>query len=858
MLTSWFTRLRPARPAQTSRKTRRLHRRPHFEALESRQLLTIFTVTNTLDAGPGSLRQAILSANAATTSTTNTINFDVGAGGVQTISPLSPLPAITHTVLIDGTTQPGTQTGPRVVLEGGSAGPSATGLILKASNSTVQELAIGDFAVAGIVVDGGSHDVISGDLIGVLPGGLLPRPNNNGVVLQNGANTNTIGGTTAAARDVISSNLQSGVVITGVGTRFNVIEGDYLGTDPTGLVELSNRLDGVDILSGASSNLVGGTVAAARNVISGNAALGLYIADSGTTNNLVAGNFIGVDATGGRVLRNGLDGVGIVYAASSNTIGGMTAGDGNVISGNGGNGVFITDPGTMNNLVAGNDVGTDPTGSKALPNGYYGVDIIDNASHNTVGGTTPGARNVISGNGDSGIAITDTGTTNNLVAGNFIGTSATGMSALPNGADGVDIHFGASYNTIGGTTAAARNLISGNGNFGLFIADTGTTNNLVAGNDVGVDITGGKALHNASDGVDIVYGASNNTIGGMTAGAGNVISGNGGDGLFIANPGTMNNLIAGDDIGTDLTGGIALPNGSNGVHIVYGASQNTVGGTTPGARNVISGNAQSGVRISDPGTANNVVAGDFIGTGLSGVVALGNHYDGVVITNGASTNLVGGTTAGTRDVISANGIDGVQIDDSGTSNNMVFGDYIGTDTTGSKALGNARAGVYIWNGASGNAIGGATSATRDVISANSKNGVIIDGSSGNAVAGDSIGTDATGSKPLGNGGFGVLLVDGASGNNIGGAFSDAGNLIADNAQGGIWIDGAGNTANLVQFDIIEGNTGNGIWILDAPGNLVVQCTIESNTGYGILTLSSSTNLQGNIVLRDVNGAIEQL
>ncbi len=197
MLRPWLPRLHSARTPQPKTASRRLRRRPFLEGLESRQLMTTFTVTNTLDAGPGSLRQAIISSNAATAAT-NTIAFSVGSGGVQTISPLSPLPAITQPVVVDATTQPGAQTGPRVVLSGTSAGATAAGFTLKASNSTVKGLAIDAFALAGIVVDGASHDVISGDYIGVKASGAVASGNNTGVVLQNGARANTIGGVTAA------------------------------------------------------------------------------------------------------------------------------------------------------------------------------------------------------------------------------------------------------------------------------------------------------------------------------------------------------------------------------------------------------------------------------------------------------------------------------------------------------------------------------------------------------------------------------------------------------------------------------------------------------------------------------------
>ncbi len=318
----------------------------------------------------------------------------------------------------------------------------------------------------------------------------------------------------------------------------------------------------------------------------------------------------------------------------------------------------------------------------------------------------------------------------------------------------------------------------------------------------------------------------------------------------------MNNVVAGDFIGTDSSGGKALGNAGNGVEIINCAAANLIGGTTSGARDVISGNAQSGVVVTGAGTANNWVAGDLIGTDSTGARAVGNLYDGVVLTSGSSINSVGGAAAGDRDVISANGIDGVQIDDSGTTENQVVGNDIGTDPTDAKALGNARAGVYIWNGASVNTIGGATSGAGNIISANGQYGVIIDASPDNTVTGDHIGTDISGTKSLGNGGFGVALVNGSSGNTIGGTVAGTGDVIDDNSAGGVYVANAA-AGNLIEFDLIVGNAGNGIWIFQAPENSVVQCTIESNTGYGIVTMSSYTVLEGNIVLYNGYGSIAQ-
>ncbi len=258
------------------------------------------------------------------------------------------------------------------------------------------------------------------------------------------------------------------------------------------------------------------------------------------------------------------------------------------------------------------------------------------------------------------------------------------------------------------------------------------------------------------------------------------------------------------------------------------------------------------------GSSSNVVAGDYIGTDSTGAARLGNAIDGVLIVNGASGNLVGGTTASAHDIISANGIDGVEIDGTGTSANVVAGDDIGTDLTGAKALGNTDAGVYLSAGASSNTVGGTTAGACDVISANGQNGVTIgNGCYINTVAGDNIGTDATGTKPLGNLAAGVALIDGASSNLIGGTSGAGGNLIAYNGSDGVDVLRAGATGNVIDYDTIESNVGSGIVISSAPGNGVFYCTIESNHGCGILMINSPTTLIGNLVAGNVQGEVIQ-
>ncbi len=186
-----------------------------------------------------------------------------------------------------------------------------------------------------------------------------------------------------------------------------------------------------------------------RNLISGNMNYGVVLDGSGTIDNLVEGNYIGTDKTGtmaldtsGQPLGNGYDGVYISDGASDNTVGGTVATARNLISGDANDGVEITSAGTTDNVVEGNFIGTSVTGDTALPNGTYngpyrvedaGVAIDSGASNNTIGGSTPGSRNVISGNRGDGVGILDSGTRGNIVEGNLIGTSVSGDTALPNG-----------------------------------------------------------------------------------------------------------------------------------------------------------------------------------------------------------------------------------------------------------------------------------------------------------------------------------------------------------------------------------------------------------------------------------------
>jgi hypothetical protein len=776
-------------------------------------------VTTTDDSGPGSLRQAILNANTAPG--LPTITFAIPGTGAHTINLLSPLPGILNPVVIDGATQPGFAGQPVIELNGSGAGPSAYGLDIGAGSSTVRGLVINRFSLGGIRLYGNGGNTIQGNYVGTgLYGTNAPGNTGAGLSVDHCAN-NQIGGTVAGAGNLLSGNgfgsagNADGIVLSGTGSFNNTVRGNLIGTDVTGTRALPNARAGI-VLWHAPNNTIGGNDANSRNVISGNAQSGIIAVEIETSGNFIQGNFVGTDGAGGQRLANGGAGIYLANGARNNRLGGSVAGAGNLLSGNAGDGVFIGN-GTANNTVAGNLIGTSASGLAALGNSVNGVEIADGAANTLVGGTAAGARNIISGNTTSGVAVEGAGTGATLIQGNFIGTDATGLAALPNGLDGVTIDNSAVYNLVGGPTAAARNVISGNRGSGISIAQSNTVGNVVAANYIGLAANGTTTLSNQDSGISIFEGASANVIGGTGAGTRNVISGNGSHGVYLASAGTAGNLIQGNFLGTDCTGAGRAGNRGAGVYLEAAASANTVGGTSVTARNIISGNNWHGVVLTG-GAFSNTVAGNFIGTDVTGSVALGNASQGVHLNAGASGNTIGGATTGAGNLISGNALRGVAAWDPGTANNLIAGNRIGTDASGTRALGNGLHGVSLAKGVTGTTIGGVTAGARNVLSGNAGLGAIISSSSNNFILGNYIGTDLRGESPLGNQGGGVVFQVDATLNQLGGAAAGARNIIAGNgAEGFSVVQAAGNAAqgNFIGVNAATnalGNYGSGVYV----------------------------------------------
>jgi hypothetical protein len=503
-----------------------------------------FVVTNANNHGTGSLRQAILDANA--TAGLDTIVFNIPGVGVHTIELLISLPEITDPVIIDATTQPGYAGAPLIELNGFQAA-GGRGLSITAGGSTIRGLAIGRFTDYGIVLGPGGNNIIQANYIGIDPSGTLRRSNNVGIILNNSSN-NLIGGTTAATRNVISGNNFHGINMTGFG---NQVTGNFIGTNATGTAALGNGFNGVEVFTTGTStgnNVIGGTASGAGNLISGNTR-GITLTSSAT---LTQGNLIGTDVTGTLAVGNG---IGIYTLSADTIIGGTVPAARNIISGNTSDGVTISGPGSR---LEGNFIGVDITGTVALGNGGSGV-VAGNGA--LIGGITPAARNVISGNGgNGGFGNISLGSNNSgaqaTVQGNYIGTDVTGNVALNNPLAGIWIT--GSSNLIGGLVPGAQNVISGN-QVGIQIGGAsfpGPTGNTIQGNLIGLNALGTGALTNSQGGIR-VSDSSNNTIGGDQNGAGNRISFNGGPGINVSsgfgNTVRGNSIFSNSGLGMDLT-----------------------------------------------------------------------------------------------------------------------------------------------------------------------------------------------------------------------------------------------------------------------------------------------------------------
>ena len=441
-----------------------------------------FTVTTDADSGAGSLRQAILDANAAAGA--DTIVFAIPGSGVHTIAPTSGLPTVSGPTILDATTQPGYAGSPLIEIDNSNANGTFYALLINGGDSVVKGFCINHASGPAIFLANGNDNTVTANYLGTDPTGTIVRANGTGVTIQSSTG-NVIGGTTPAERNVISGN-GSGVQIN---TGPSTIIGNYIGTDPTGTVAVPNG-NGV-LLSSSDGNVVGGPTGTtpggpctgACNLVSGNTGFGVDVSQA--TNSVVQGNFIGTDVTGTLPLGNANAGVALL-SGSGNQVGGSSAGEGNLISDNFTGFTFNSSNG---NTIQGNFIGTNAAGTAALANGYGGIIVSNISSNNVIGGSVgvtangpcTGACNLVSGNGklgNPGIGIgvgvggSAGGGTGNVVQGNRVGTQADGFSPLGNTSDGIQIGQNESQTVVGGTDPNAGNVVAHNGGAGIHVADS--------------------------------------------------------------------------------------------------------------------------------------------------------------------------------------------------------------------------------------------------------------------------------------------------------------------------------------------------------------------------------------------------
>jgi hypothetical protein len=379
--------------------------------------------------------------------------------------------------------------------------------------------------------------------------------------------------------------------------------------------------------------------------VSGYAGDEIYI--SGANGAIVRGDYVGTDPTGMSAIAPPIDlrtfeneGVQIVDGATNTTIGGTSAADRNVISGNTGAGVYLSSP-DNGVVIEGNYIGTNATGTAALANGRGIAAGPDGNWQNepgptnvTIGGTALGAGNLVSGNGlgsqmNGSLGIGLGGVSGFTIQGNLIGTDATGSHAIPNDSDGVQIFDDVADTVIGGTSAAARNVISGNAEAGIHVFGTMPGGSGILGNYIGTDATGAQPLGNGLAGI-VVDGATGTSIGGVAAGAGNVISGNGSPtGPNAGGPGILvfdfaqHAFIVGNTIGLGADGATPVPNENDGIEFDSGASGSDV------KFNTIASNDGIGVDLLS-GTSNTLIRNSIFSNGGLGIDLGG---DGVTLNN---------------------------------------------------------------------------------------------------------------------------------------------------------------------------------------------------------------------------------
>jgi len=441
-----------------------------LSALPSAAFPETFTVTNTGDSGPGTLRQAIIDAeidfNAAGNPDTIVFNIpDTDPGynsekGVWTITPANDYPALRYRLVIDGTSQTVNRgntnpNGPEIEINGASVTMAV--FTVEGSDKIIKGFVINRSPVYGILVNG-TNIKISGNFIGTDATGTIALPNDYGIAIRNGGKHNIIGGITSEDRNVISGNYSRGILVVDSETDSNVIKGNYIGTNAAGDDTLCNTLGGIFLSSYSGSTFVGGSTEGERNVIGGSVGIpgtNIYCSNGITirksNNNRISGNYIGTDKNASIPLYNGNYGI-LIQECWNNTIGGTETGEGNLITGYRAGGIILRMAGTSNNIIAGNLIGADPFANLHCDECNYGIHLDYGAHDNIIG-----PANTIMHNYSTGILAYADSTVRNTITMNTISHNTDHGIYLLNGANDsieVPVILAATSGSVNGTACA--------------------------------------------------------------------------------------------------------------------------------------------------------------------------------------------------------------------------------------------------------------------------------------------------------------------------------------------------------------------------------------------------------------------
>ncbi len=826
--------------------------------LEDRTVPSTFSVVNLQDSGNGSLRQAILDANSH--DGTQIIKFSV-AGTIQLTS--QPLPDISSTVNIDGTTAPGFVGAPVVEVDFNNYG--GFHFTSGSAGSTLRSLSLVHANNSGVLLDTVDNILVAGNYIGLAPDGITALRNAEGVRMNLSSN-NTIGGTTALDRNVISANQGDGLFLEG--SPDNQLLGNYIGTDVTGTIKRGNTNNGIFMTSGSDGNSIGGTTG---NVISGNGGNGVVI--NGATLTTVSGNIIGLTAAGNVPLGNGGDGVTV-------------AGDNNVIG--------TSDPvaGITYNNSHNVSLNSQPV------TGWQGIRSADTAGQYLISGTSgsnglffdgtiagvgtsyavnfPGAANTSvygpDNLGGGALRLVGSYRTSNTTAVTVNGFLFQGTTAdLSNSANYRTIDYpGATYNyvhsSMGGLVVGNYDSALAHGQYSLPLGPGHGYIYDVASKTFLTDVVFPDSISNSVYGIWYNGGTSYTLCGGTSGSPVNNFTNQNqplGKGFLVdydSATGQFSHWASFSD-----------PSGHNYITHFEGISSVEKGVYTLNADSAQSGSANpaQGSWVSVTRNADGLFGtGRWVSLNYPGIDSttnvtssnsvIGQQVVGIVIGPQSGIPFQATINAGFQlsNVISANGRNGISVNSA--DNNQIAMNYIGTDITGTVDLGNARNGIQISCGSTGNLIGGSATGGNDPT-----NGVFVRPPLGNLISG--------------NDGDGVLINSGATQNTLSGNFigtTASGNSKLGNSLDGVAIDSASDNSLIgctfqqdpfVFYNVISGNGGNGLLVTNSDDTTIQanffgigadDNTAVGNTLNGVVVEGSSTNtvMGGPIPLGNVDAA----